>query len=453
MAKKLPLILPVETHVRELDGKLLLAAMSAEAGRPSYVGSQNEIRARIGQLPRGHFIAKGFASQKARFLSILQQLGFTILAWDEEGLVHPEPEIYYKRRISQGSLAYLDGVFSWGQDYSQLFKAMPFYDGTPVYETGNPRLDLLDERVRDFFHAEAEQHTAKYGNYILLNSNFGRVNSAVKRSRDKGVAGKLTDPVLDAKWQAMVEYRRTLYHHFREMFAKLCETFPDRQVVLRPHPSERIESWHDISAKYPNAHVVYEGNVLPWLLAADILVHNGCTTALESVLLDKPAVAFMPIRSTEHDWHLPNSISHQASSIEGLITMLKAHGSSQKRLAVLPEQLEILRRFAHHDSHKLGTELILDVLDELDSKFASDPGAATRRYAQVRASVRAFEKKLLSFRPGDIYARWHQDKHFPDYTLAEMQAKLDRFKQSTGRLKGVVIEKAHPKIFKLDARL
>lgn len=451
MIRKIPLILPVETHVRELDAKLLLAAVAAESGRVCYIGSQNTIRARIGNLPRGHFIAKGFASRKARFLKILKKLGFTNLAWDEEGLVHPEPAVYYKRRISPQSLKLLDGVCSWGQDYTSLFVGMPFYDGTPVYETGNPRLDLLDERVRKFFDEDVRQHREKFGSFILLNSNFGRINSAVRRSRDKGVAGKLTDPVQDAKWQAMLEHRRQLYHHFREMFAGLCEAFPNHNIVLRPHPSERIESWHDIPAKYSNAHVVYEGNVLPWLLAADILVQNGCTTALESVLLNKPVIAYQPVTSTEHDWHLPNDVSHKAKSQVELVDMLNGHLERKVPLTVTSKQAAVLMPFVIHDSTQLCSDRIVKLLDELDAERQLDPPLLQKTLARLQASARAAEKALRSLIPGDIYAPWHQDKQFPDYTVEDIEAKLDRLRLATGRFNRVHVTKVRPKLFKLDA--
>lgn len=452
MVQKLPLILPVETHVRELDGKLLLAAVAAESGRECFVGSQNEIRAEIGALPRGHFIAKGFASQKARFLSILQQLGFNILAWDEEGLVHPEPVIYYKRRISAESLAFLQGVFSWGRDYSDLFRAMPFYDGTAIYETGNPRLDLLDARVRGYFSEDAAKHKAKFGKFILLNSNFGRVNSAVKRSRDKGVAGKLSDPVLDAKWQDMVEYRRRLYHHFRDMFAGLCEAFPDHQVILRPHPSERIESWHDIPAKYSNAQVIYEGNVLPWLMAADILVHNGCTTALESALLDKPVIAYMPISSDIHDWHLPNSVSHKAVSLDALTSMVQGHLDATARLAVTTEQRAALDPFVRYDADSLCSDAIVATLDQLDQAHQLAPNGWTVTKARTRAKLRAIEKAARALLPNDIYAKWHQDKHFPDFTEEDIRLRLKALAKATGRFEHVEVTRFKKKLFRVVTR-
>lgn len=43
-----------------MDAKLLLACVAAERGHRSYIGFQNEIRARIVDIPSGVFIAKGF---------------------------------------------------------------------------------------------------------------------------------------------------------------------------------------------------------------------------------------------------------------------------------------------------------------------------------------------------------------------------------------------------------
>ena len=60
-SSQIPIILPVETQVRELDAKLLLACVAAERGHETFIGFQNDIRARITALPAGVFIAKGKA--------------------------------------------------------------------------------------------------------------------------------------------------------------------------------------------------------------------------------------------------------------------------------------------------------------------------------------------------------------------------------------------------------
>jgi hypothetical protein len=58
-------------------------------------------------------------------------------------------------------------------------------------------------------------------------------------------------------------------------------------------------------------------------------------------------------------------------------------------------------------------------------------------------------KMLRSLRRDDIYSPWHQDKHFPDFSLEDMSARLARLRQATGRFGGVRIEKTDYKLFRL----
>jgi surface carbohydrate biosynthesis protein len=58
--------------------------------------------------------------------------------------------------------------------------------------------------------------------------------------------------------------------------------------------------------------VVHRGSVLPWLLACRALVHNGCTTAVESYAMGVPAVAYLKTFNPEYDLDyqgLPNRLS------------------------------------------------------------------------------------------------------------------------------------------------
>ena len=446
---RIPIILPVETQVRELDAKLLLACVAAEAGHAVIVGEQDELRANIASLPPGLFIAKGFSSSKTRFFKILKDLGFSVTAWDEEGLVRPEPEMYYIRRVSPTSLKLLDGVFSWGENYSDLFRSIPFYDGTDVFETGNPRIDLLRSDVRGYFNDDVAALQAVHGRYILLNSNFGRVNSAAKRRRDETVGGSATDPLMDARWRAMIEYRRSLYHHFRGMLAAVAKALPDYTIVLRPHPAEKIESWHDIEAAHANVRIIFEGNVVPWLLGAEVLIHNGCTTAIESTLLEKPVIAYQPITSDDYDWHLPNSLSHHANSNADLIAMLQNHLSGQRRIEVTPSQRSLLDVHIAHCSSKLASDLILDTIHAKFPQLPANRSFTTRQWAKADAYARTMEKRLRSLLPNDRYASKHQNKRFPELPISEIVARIGRLSRATGRFKAVRVAMIFPKTFRV----
>ena len=442
-SSQIPIILPVETQVRELDAKLLLACVAAERGHETFIGFQNDIRARITALPAGVFIAKGFASRKAKFLRILKQLGFAVIAWDEEGLVHYPPQMYYQRRMSRESLALVQALLAWGPDYAALVRGAPFYDGTPVFETGNPRIDLLRAEVREFYRADVDLLHQRFGRYILLNSNFGHQNSAVRRKRDEAPATAATDQ--DLEWQEQLRFRTELYGHFRDMVAGVAREFPDRMVILRPHPSEKIESWRDIESNHANLKVLFEGNVVPWLLGADVLIHNGCTTAIESVLLDRPAIAYQPVTSAKYDRHLPNSLSYPVASLDGLMSL------ARQNLAVSAQQRRNLDPYVAFSEGRLASDIIIDTIEREGPGWmqAHAPTATGRALGVASAEIRALEKRLRSFLPGDIYARWHQDKQFPPLSLDDVRNLVARFQAATGRFAGIAVSMPAVNIFRL----
>ena len=95
-------------------------------------------------------------------------------------------------------------------------------------------------------------------------------------------------------------------------------------MVVRPHPAENQEPWHAIAAQCNNLHVTNEGNVIPWLIAAKALVHNGCTTAVEAAVLGTPAISYRPVIDDACDFALPNSLSHEAFSLEQLLSEVGA---------------------------------------------------------------------------------------------------------------------------------
>ena len=57
-------------------------------------------------------------------------------------------------------------------------------------------------------------------------------------------------------------------------------------IVLRPHPSENYETWQ-AWASDPGVEIQYQGSANVWMLAADMVLHPGCTTGIEALLLDQ----------------------------------------------------------------------------------------------------------------------------------------------------------------------
>lgn len=60
----MPLIIPVENQVRELDPKLLLACIAARRGFAVIIGSHREVDFRIATLPKSLYINKSMPGRK-----------------------------------------------------------------------------------------------------------------------------------------------------------------------------------------------------------------------------------------------------------------------------------------------------------------------------------------------------------------------------------------------------
>jgi surface carbohydrate biosynthesis protein len=78
--------------------------------------------------------------------------------------------------------------------------------------------------------------------------------------------------------EGLRDHKRAVFEDFQRLIPQLEESFPDYTIIIRPHPTESHEVYRHIAARCRRVKVTNEGNVVPWLLSAKALIHNGCTT-------------------------------------------------------------------------------------------------------------------------------------------------------------------------------
>ena len=363
--------------------------------------------------------------------------------------MHQPPPIYYDRRLSKKSLEYLSGLFAWGDDYKKMVEGFPDYDGTPIYCTGNPRVDLLRPELRAFYEQAVGEIRDRLGRFILLNSSFGTSNLATGNptERQKGTAKSVQDS--KTWWQGQLAYRVELFEHYRDMTGKLATRFPDRTFVVRPHPAESLATWRDYATKFPNLAIEHEGNVTPWLMACDLMIHNGCMTGIEGALLGTPVLAYQPIRSELYDRPLPNAVSQQCDTLEQLYDTVEAvtlgNGPPNDPKALTTALADYLVQ----EEDRLSADRIIDVLQAqaANGKGGARPPLGARYGAWCAAELRGFGKWVRSFRSNDVYSPWHQRQQFPELDLAQVDEKIARLQNVLGRFADVKAETVQQDIF------
>lgn len=452
------LTIPCETQAREFDAKLLLSCFAAERGHRVIVGSKKAINVRAGSLAPSIYLSKSLTGRNLLMYELLERLGHTIVCGDEEGLVYSSPESYLHHKVAAPTFRKADALLAWGSANARIWREFDAFHGAPIYETGNARMDLLRPEMRSLFDRQVADLRSRFGKFILINTNFSRLNHYFPgQSRQ---ATKLRDAAPDTDVNQYLDlglaaHKSVLFDHFREMVPAVARACPDHRIVIRPHPSEKRETWSEIAAGSANVQVVHEGNVVPWILASELLIHNGCTTAIEAYVLGKTAIAFQPKTSEDFDLYLPNLLSSRAFDLDSLLDLAVTHlsGGLPQDPAELARMQQLIADYVASVDGPLACERILDALQD----FADGGGTAkqidpTRRtFARGAAMLRGGIQRCEAYIPGHHNNAKYLRHMFPGATLAAVSDQIATYASILGRFESVRARSVCENVFELTA--
>jgi len=302
------LYLPIEVKVRELDAKLLLAYYAVKEGYHVILGEHKMVELAAEKYPPGIFFSKGYPqSYRKRIISKANKNGHSIVELDEEGLIINNPSQYMYDRMQLESLNLVSQEYCWGKVQKEVITGTHQNSEHKCHITGNPRLDILKPKFNSLYKDNAEHLRKEFGEFILINTRFSRHNSLL---------GKIEN-------DEQSKYIKKLYHSFLEMITSLAELYPSTNIVIRPHPGENFESYRREFSSFDHIHVIHEGNIINWLMAAKVVIHNGCTTSIEAFLLGVPIITYKPISSAAFDVKLPNKLGVIAKNSNEITTLLE----------------------------------------------------------------------------------------------------------------------------------
>ena len=452
--------LPIEIKVRELEGKTLMALEAAERGHTVLLGGKEDTRtlAANGTLPPGIFHNKSITPSD-KTISILDQLnenGHIVTCQDEEsGLLDESFDEFANLRFSEESVSRTKRIFGWGPHDSQSLKRIYSDYKDHIVSTGSPRVDYWRSEFDKYYDLIVKgKLPEKKKPYILVSSNFGTILNenrfwdVIARSRKAGYFDR--NPEWERHEYYNFAYQTKLAYEFVAMIRELSKAFPDYTILVRPHPTESVDGWKKLIGSYSNISVVREGAISGWIRNASVLVHNGCTTAIEAAAFNLSRIAYRPIPS-EVEREIPNSVSYNAFSIEELKDIIskilnnkqipnydKAEEASKEVLASRFENLE----------GPLAAERIVDEWEEigkgidkyqLSNKELLDFSRISDDFlSEVKRNGKKFLKDNLFGKSKKSGSPLLKTKHkFPGLEEAELSELIDQLQVTLGRYKDV----------------
>lgn len=318
------LIVPLEITDRELIGKLLVASAMIDRGWQVILGPKHAILAHLDQLPPGVMLLKSIIRSEHHYLQDYVDRGHKLVCLDEEGLIQTSLERMVEMRTDPSTLTLVEKFLFWGEIQYRTFMdiAPAFADKYAI--SGNPRVDSWSPRLHGLYQPETDALKDRFGDYIFLPTSFAMFNHFLGENGAIDIyrADKMSS---QQDYGYHLEYRRfvkQIFEGFLELVPELARRFPERNIIIRPHPSENRSPWDALAADLPNVHVEYEGNVTPWLLGASLILHCGSTTAVEAHIAGKPVISFCPCPKEDiakFELYVPALVSIHTTTVEEVL--------------------------------------------------------------------------------------------------------------------------------------
>lgn len=411
--------IPIEIKTREFDGKLWLATQLAESGHRVAIGYRNPMRdAALHDIEPDLFLTKAAAksSSRLKLFHELQKYECDIAVLDAEGGVMNSPQDYFEKRISEDILQSVDLFFAWGNEPAEVIREMTSFPDEKLIISGNPRFDLLHSGIRDIYSDEADRLRDEFEKYVLINTNFARANHK--------------DPDYSYNSNSKTEYIKYILDEFIELIPELANISQLDTVIIRPHPSENPDLYNEEFSTDSSVVINQSGDVRAWILGAKAVLHNSCTTGIESAMLNTPVLSFEPNNAPVDSPRptLPNFVSKSVSNLDNLISDVRSYVKEDVTYQLSPEQQSQLKKyFANVDEP--ATEKIVNAMSSSISSSNLAPTPSLTKQAKTWAKHGELSSVVETLMSRDFDRSDYSKQKFPGLSLAEVQARISDFEK------------------------
>lgn len=347
--KKKHIIFPVEVKRRELLSRLLIAAHCVEQGYSVIIGDKMGCHYETEHLSNCIYLAKSLSIDlQPVFSQIKEKNGKILVLFEEGGYVIREnnKNAEIKSFYPESMLPFVDTLMTYGKSYQDLL--IENFQGLNIsntYVSGNARFDLHKPKFSSLFSEKVNKIKAKYGKYILINTNFGLANHLLGQEFIINEFKNSNDftPELKEYYINLQQNQIKEHEDFSKMVIDIAKKFPMYTFIVRPHIIESKQYYETLYTNISNISVTNEGTATPWIIGSELIIHKDCTTGIESSFTNKPVISYLSSDDPDIFW-LPPLVSDIARNIDEMEIKLKEYLIDKKEYILNSKNKKIVAR-------------------------------------------------------------------------------------------------------------
>lgn len=291
---------PVESSKRDLDSRIIIAANILNLKDDSkifiyYYKKLNEVL-KSSNKKESIILENGPTNyDKISYLRLVNKKIYLSLL-DEEGGVLTKHQDYDRTGLNNFFIKKYINIFSWGEvskkkilkRHQKVFSK----NKNNIVVTGNPRFELCKKRYDNFYKKESKNIEKK----ILINFAFGSSNNLVP-FKDECLYWENNTSTVDNFYKRNLpaaNYQNKLIVKFFEGIKFLIKNAKKTKFIIRFHPVENPKIYIDNFKKFKNVEIDKKSSIQSAIRKSNLVIHSGCTTALESSIYNLPVIAYIP---------------------------------------------------------------------------------------------------------------------------------------------------------------
>ena len=422
-----------EITKREIDSNLLLACIAADNNFEVIISNSETIKFLNDKklLKKGIFHTKSLVHgiKKKKLHESLKKNNIKISSIDEEaGLILNDLVPISKARFTDDDFKVADKIFCWGKNDYKTLNFLFNHSKNKLILSGSHRFDMMREEFDNYWNFSDNNKK-----YITISGNFNLVNGFIHKSKI------ISDLERQGYFSRSKKYKEGLintiydmekkFPKFLEMLNIIIKRFPNENFYLRPHPLEKIETWHKHFSKFENVKISKDGNINEQLVNSKLLIHNSCTSAYHSFFYKIPTISYEPVECTSDYGEPANRMSERVKKVGELCDLIDEIINNNYKNSNFKKKKNLFDHKVYIPNFKYSSEIIVE-----EWKKISDTSSDIKLNLN-KIESELFKKKLINNLKRVIlkllkpFKSLYQDKKFEELNEAVISDKIKKIQK------------------------